>query len=144
MNERNKFEHKGIPIEIRDNGEFMAKVGGKEVVAPSLPALKKKLDRIDPFKPFAAFTIDWEGEVKKCTVVGVERHRRYNQYQWRTDNGYRHTHVYVALKENLALAKKLADVKAAQKKAEKEFEAKATELKDQLKEAPMPGTITES
>jgi hypothetical protein len=141
MKEPSKFEHKGIAIEILDNGAFMSKVGGKEITAPSLPALKKKLDRVSPFKPFEAFTIDWEGEVKQFTVIGVEKHRRYNQYSWRSENGYRHTHVYAATKENLAVAKKLTALIEAHDKAVKKYEAAKKDIEEQLVEAQMPGEI---
>jgi hypothetical protein len=135
------FEHKGIKIDLKDNGEFVAKVGGKEIVAPSIVAMKKKLDRVEPFKPFEAFSIDWEGDTKTFTVIGVEKHRRYNQYSWRSENGYRHNTVYATTKENVAVAKKLKAMIDAHDKAEKKYEAAKQELQDQLVEAPYPGAI---
>lgn len=142
MNEK-KFEHKGNPVSIKDSGEFMAKIGGKEITAPSFAALKKKLDRIQPFKSFEGFSIDYDGDIEKFTVIGVKKHRRYNSYGWITSNGRERGHVYVSTPENLAIAKKLAAENAKQHKIHKAYEKLKEDLTRKLVRAPMPGEMVE-
>lgn len=140
MSNENKFEHKGIPITIKDNGEFMAKIGGKEIVAPSIAALKKKLDRVDPFEPFEGFCLDWRDEIEKFTVTGVSKNHRHNSYHWVTSRGAQHSHVYAATKENIAIAKQYIAAKEKHEKIRKEHGRIEEQLKDSLVPAPKPGS----
>jgi hypothetical protein len=139
MKEPGKFEHKGIPIVVSATGEFSAKVDGNTLTAPSLAALKKKLDRLKPFEPFNAFTLYHDGDVRKHRIIGVRKHRGYNQYHWHTDSGHTPATVYADTKENMAIVKKMEALADEKKKAEAIFEKRESALRDQLKEIPLPG-----
>lgn len=142
MNQEKKFEHKGIPIAISGTGEFSAKLDGNTITAPSLTALKKKLDKHKPFEPFKAFTMYHDGDTRDYRVIGVRKQRGYNQYHWITDSGHTPHTVYADSKENRAIVKQMEALKAERKKVEDAFTKREDALKEKLVEVPLPGEVT--
>lgn len=51
------FEHNGIKIDLLPSGQFAATVGGKTLTAPSLAAIKKKLNGSKAFQEFPALMV---------------------------------------------------------------------------------------
>lgn len=91
------MEYNGIPIEVTDAGIFRAKVGGNVLVAPSVAALKKKMDATEKFVPFTAVVPDppygvSPREYKRVQVLARKSVR--GKWHWVLDNGRSHTQVF--------------------------------------------------
>lgn len=142
--QKQKFEFRGVPIAVKDNGEFAAVIGGKELTAPSLAAIKKKLERTKPFEPFDGFLMYHGGDMKQTRVIGVKKHRNYNSYHWITQGGYTPSVVYMSTKENLAIAKQITKLHDERDAAEKKYNERIQDLEKKLVAVPLPGEESES
>lgn len=88
-------KHKSVAVEVDQRGTFTAKVAGEELTAPSLAALKRKIDAAlaDAFEPFDAFTIrnfyadGPELEEYRVVGIGAEREKGRSSATWRNDRG---------------------------------------------------------
>lgn len=126
-----RFKHNNIDIDLQDNGTFTAKVNGAEISAPSLPAIKKKIDKSAPFKPFDAITIDYYDKIEDIRIVGMVKQRNHRSWLWKTTSGRTHSSVYLDTPQVRAGIKKYL---AAKKQGEKIREAQEA-LEDKLKAA---------
>jgi len=95
-----QFEHNGIKIDLLPSGHFSATVGGKTRTAPSLAALKKKLDGDKVFQEFPALVICWS-KIREVRVVGVIN-RRLSDPVWNLNTGEARHEVYADTPENRA------------------------------------------
>lgn len=127
------FKHNNIDIKLEPTGRFVATVNGTEITASSLPAMKKKLDKIKPFEPFKAFTIDKyyheDGHITMHEVIGLRKDRGRASFEFRTKEGRTMREVYRATPENLkranawlSLVKKNRKIRDAQDLAESKME----------------------
>jgi len=108
-----EYEHKGIKIDFEQgSGWFSAIIAGKVVYAPSLTAIKARIDKHaqDTFTPFKA--LRWDQFDSKQTVVNVvgvrnpKKNDRYNRRkQWILDDGDTREVVAAYTPENLARIK---------------------------------------
>lgn len=85
--EREKMEHKGIEIEVNNNGMFTADIGESSIEAESLKECKKQIDTIlKPKARIKAFYYDrWESgweEPKTLEVVEVTSRATEPNYFW--------------------------------------------------------------
>lgn len=100
------FQHKGVEITLGANGKFSAQTETGRIEAPSLDAIKKKLDKEPDFTPFKAFAIAGYSDLTLVdrTVTGVVKGRgRYGKDEWQTNWG-KEPSVYVDTPENRANA----------------------------------------
>lgn len=132
------FNHKGTEISLDKKGVFTAKCNGVELNAPSLLALKKKLDKISPFTAFEAFIITYGDIIKTCTIVGIQKNRGYNGYSWKDADGRTHSTVYQATPENLARAKKFMQAKENHEKLRRQHDELEAKLEQAILECTIP------
>lgn len=138
------FKHAGVDISLDPvTGKFGAVMEGKKVAAPSLDAMKKKIDGVVKagFKQFVAYKDQGRHQpakdrYKEVVVVGVKR-ARANTFRgesfWITSTGEHLNTVYefspeslAALRARDALIEKQRAEKEAMDKAHSEARAKAT------------------
>lgn len=125
-----KFVHKGVEITITPGGAFTAVVGGKTIMAPSLPAMRKKLDKAAEFESFSAFVHTYGGQIKRFRVTGVRNNPRkdhWNPLLFVCDDGENRSRVYPDTPENVAAHE-------AYETARKAHEAEWARLDNQLRE----------
>lgn len=70
------WTHKGIAIELMEvSGSFSAIIGGKRQVAPSLDAIKKRIDDAAKigFEPFKALEYGRDDKITVYEVTGITR-----------------------------------------------------------------------
>lgn len=137
-NAKQTFNHKGTEISLNNKGEFTATCNGLVLNAPSLPAIKKQIDKVAPFTAFEAFTIDRNDEIRKHTVVGIRKNRGYEGYSWVTADGHSPSTVYQATPENMARAKKLTLAKEKHEKIRRQHDALESKLLDAILECTIP------
>ena len=91
------FEHNGITITLLPSGQFAATVGGKTLTAPSLAAIKKKLNGSKAFQEFPALMVLY-GAIREVRAVGITK----NKYgtAWKLSNGETPHEVYADTPEN--------------------------------------------
>ena len=94
----NTFTHNGIEIALNGVGEFWAVIDGKREKAPSLAAMKKRIDSRDTFKPFDALILSYKDEIKQIRVIGITKpsgKRTYsNRPKFIGSDTYHHDRVY--------------------------------------------------
>lgn len=81
-----EYKHRGVKIEfVEMGGVFVAIVNDKRTTAPSLSAIKSKIDKAqaNTFEPFDAFRFSSDGyrstkpdKIEKFRVTGIERKSR--------------------------------------------------------------------
>lgn len=140
------FTHKGADIAVLDNGKFSASVAGQPIEAPSLDAIRAKIDQLmaDTFAPFDAFLLDdswsWRDdcpELVEVRVVGLshEGRMRYRKVVWRTESHGRREGVYLATPENLAKAQAYVKLRKANIKKRAAMELAEEKLSGELESA---------
>src|SRR5262245_41268326 len=81
------FTHNNTTITCDDSGVFHAKKDGADFEAASLAAMKKKLDKANPFPAFDALDTRNYG-VHPVRVVGVTKPRAsWRRVSWKFDTG---------------------------------------------------------
>lgn len=83
-----EWTHEGVKISLNERGAFTATIKGKFQSAPSLDAMKKRIDesKRDTFVPFEAYQIGRysdRSDLKAFTVTGVVK-LRTTRYSTRT------------------------------------------------------------
>ena len=120
------FEHKNIKIELSEqSGEFSARFDGRIVRAPSVVALKKKLDSLLEAKA-GAFTalVNTTGYrsrgIFRVSIVGIEKARgrfgRAGLDNWKSDDGNTYHEVFTDTPENEAALKAAVELDASHAK----------------------------
>lgn len=131
------WDHKGHVIAFNETGAFFyATVNGGRLTAPSVDAMRKKLDKLafDAFVPFEA--LDWHGtKIESCRVTGIEKGtgRRYGAgLQFLTSKGVK-TRVIRDTPENRKQLQAHIDLRAEN---EAERERLAQETRDSYDQLP--------
>ena len=129
--------HNGIDITITPSGQFVAVKNGERIVAPSLQAIKKKLDGRGKFVSFVALKPQsyYSDSLKEITVIGIKEPRANSsswrqKRKWKLADGNTADFVYENSEENIqaysawkALLKKHSVEREALQKAQGEAEA---------------------
>jgi hypothetical protein len=119
------FEHNGIKIDLLPSGQFAATVGGKTLTAPSLAAIKKKLNGSKAFQEFPALMVLY-GAIREVRAVGITK----NKYgtAWKLSNGETRHEVYADTPENRAALRAFLEQAEAnnQEAARRNAELRAT------------------
>ena len=127
------FKHKGTDIAVTDKGQFTAYVDGHEVVAPSLAAMKKKLDKVNPFEQFDA--LDTAHGNKPVRVVGISRARAsWRSDKWKLRDGSSRRSVYANTPENKKTLAELAAMLERHSKVDEAQRAERQNLETHLQE----------
>lgn len=127
------FKHKGIDIAVTDNGQFTAYVDGHEVAATSLAAMKKKLDKVDPFEQFDALEVN-DGH-KLVRVVGISRARAsWRSDEWKLKDGGTRRTVYANTPENKKVLAERAEMAARHSKVVEAQRLERGKLEQKLQE----------
>ena len=126
-----KFEHNGVTITLTSYGNFQAAKNGAMLKAPSLPAMKKKLDKLDTFTPFKAlYARYYSEEYEVVTVTGVRKHRGGSV--WILSNGAEREDVIEATPENTVIAKAYKKLKAKNSEIRGKMESEERALAQKL------------
>lgn len=121
------YSHKGIEIEFRESrSDFLATILGKRVAAPSLVAMKKKIDaaKAENFQTFTALREREYNDPKgkdlfKVTIVGKSKTAsKWNRGAFVDDQGKHHSRLLPDTPEAIALWKTHEAARAAEQKAE--------------------------
>lgn len=104
-----EYEHGGVKIRFAEQtGEFSAHVAGKYVKAPSLAAIKKRIDSSKTFASFEALVekSGWHAEgYEVVTIVSISRSKGKeswrNQSKWIDSKGREYREVATNSPENL-------------------------------------------
>lgn len=101
------FTHNGISISLTAHGKFAAVIDGKNTTAPSLDAIKKKIDGPSSaaFQEFPALLVsEYRGAPDPVKVVGIKKSRRtsWRSDEWLLDSGATQRAVAKDTKENRA------------------------------------------
>lgn len=129
------FEYSGVKVEVDANGIFRATVYGKHLVAPSLKAMKKRIDNnAPPFEPFQAYVR--ETSDRTVTIVGTmtRRHMGRKAKVWVTDRGGHLVMIYRATPKNEEIRKKILALDDERNRLERIYEENRRALVDQMKE----------
>lgn len=97
------MEHKGITITFNEgSGKFIATdKNGQRVVAASLAAIKKQLDKAESPENWNALVWKRYGSgYDEVVVVGIKSPRKYGSAEWKLNNGETRSMVYPDTPEN--------------------------------------------
>ena len=130
------FEHNGVGIKLQSNGKFYAEIHGKLENAPSLDAMKRRIDAAarSAFQPLACLIEDkWGGqnliEVTAHSIKAARKGARsYDDHpNFVLSNGEMRRRVMVNSPENLAAYQAVRDYDMETKRiaAERSTERKA-------------------
>ncbi len=138
-----RFTHAGVAISVDASGIFRAVCGGSELEAPSLAAIKKKINATSrsTFKAFDAFSIriTWDEdppEIERFRIVGVAQRGSRNYHDgktWIDDRGRTHAYgIYPATPKNLERLEKYIGALEANGKIRKKMKAEEELLESLL------------
>lgn len=108
------YEHGGVKIKFTEQtGEFSAHVAGKFIKAPSLAAIRKRIDSSKTFAPFEALVEKggWHAEgYEVVTIVSISRPKGKNTWRnepkWIDSKGREYREVATNSPENLVALQK--------------------------------------
>jgi hypothetical protein len=125
IKEEQTFIHKGITIKLSSSGEFYANTDGGRIFAGSLASIKKKLDKLNVFKPFKAYTFYGyhDEEMREHEIVSIVKRRGHSGLEFVDKNGYHHSNVYADTPANRKLASQYMRDHKEFRKIEKAHEA---------------------
>lgn len=127
-----RFKHNDIDIDVLDNGTFKAKVNGVDITAPSLIAMKNKINRTAPFEPFDGFFINYGDQVMDVRVIGIQKERNRAAFVWKTQCGRQLSYVYLDNPKTRAAVKKYTQAVEKHTKMKAEFEKIEEKLKEEI------------
>ena len=131
------WTHRNIEIEPTPSGQFIATIGGTEIVKPSLLAIKKAIDAYcdSYFREFTALRIrsgDYTTDKIKVTGIARTRKRRWGSDNWITSNGGHESAVAVDSPENIAAIKAYKKSRTEHKRIAERLEKELQVLEDQI------------
>jgi hypothetical protein len=137
------FKHNGTDIELRDNGKFYAKTAAGMIEAPSLVAIKKKLDAKAKFEPFSVIfeTSKWDGgfsrrvrSIGTAKVVGIYSPRaKWRGAMWQLEGSERDTGAVIEdTPENRAALQAYIDAMAHREQVVREADDAVEAARDAL------------
>lgn len=147
-----EYTHKGIKIRLDEaKGDFVAAIAGKESRAPSLAAMKTRIDKNkDSFAPFGVLSIEDEGyfnakkwKVARYQVTGIRvsgRATKYSQQQcgYATDNNRVLKEVILDTPKNRAIAEQIVKHHTETQRIDKQRTAEYEKLDESLERRACP------
>lgn len=138
------WQHKGVAITFNEQGaNFVARVNGNDLKAPSLDAMKKKIDgaQLIEFKPFKAVKGSMD-DLAQFDVVGIRKSAGFSQRISRGEtvfvcvakngNEFETDSVTPATKENIDTIKFANQEWEACRKIEQDAESRRTKARDAI------------
>lgn len=147
------LSHKGHAITVDGSGRFCATVAGNELMAPSMAAIKKQVDKAiaNALQPFSAFYLrgrGWEGDgpqYDEVKIVGVRQQgRSYKQLLWVDARGDGHETVFAVTDENRAAIANLQKIERSHHAAEERYRKSRGVAEAAIKRVPFPGETPEA
>jgi hypothetical protein len=120
-----ELSHNGLRITVSNAGKFETKIGSEVISAPSMAALRKKLDKMGSFPAFTGFVSSYNG-YKKVKIVALQRNGRAGyrngELEYIGDNGEKHHHVVEDTAHNAELIAQFNELKLQREYAVKKFD----------------------